>query len=211
VLGLLVTGAGVLAQDDGDATASAPRDPPNALDEFIDDVTSFSATFRQEVWDDGDELIETSTGRLSLLRPDRFRLTYETPYESLIVADGETLWMYDVDLEQVTRAPFDDGFSQTPAMLLSGDRSVSESFDVTQSYHLEGRDWVKLVPKEPGGDYASVLLAFAAGVPDRLEVVDGLNQTTLIEFSDIEVNPELERDFFEFEPPAGVDVIGGDR
>jgi outer membrane lipoprotein carrier protein len=197
------TTADTLAEADSIADASA-------LDAFIENVHSFTASFEQEVWTADQELLETSTGHLSLRRPDRFRLSYDTPYESLVVADGRTLWMYEVDLEQVTRAPLDDGLSQAPAMLLSGDEGISDNFDVAQTYRLADRDWVKLTPKQPGGDYSSVLIGFADGFPAELEVVDGLRQTTRIVFADVELNPELDDVEFEFVPPPGVDVIGGD-
>jgi outer membrane lipoprotein carrier protein len=204
LLGLPVSSAVVHAQDDAAAD-------PNALDAFIDSVQSFEAALHQEVWTADGELVETSDGRLFLERPDRFRLSYDTPYESLVVTDGKTLWMYDVDLEQVTRASLDEGLPATPAMLLSGDRGVADSFDVAETYSLDGRDWVKLIPKESGGDYTDVRIGFDAGLPRELEFVDGLNEVTRIQFSEIEVNPDLDAQLFEFTPPPGVDVLGGDE
>lgn len=182
----------------------------NALDAFIDDVETFSAAFSQETWTADDELVETATGTLSLQRPNRFRWSFRTPYEFLVVADGETLWMYDVELEQITRAHLEEELTATPAMLLSGERAASESFDVAQTYRIGELDWVKLVPKHAGTDYRDILIGFSNGLPEQLELVDGLSQVTRIQFSDIEVNKTLAGELFEFEPPEGIDVIGDD-
>jgi outer membrane lipoprotein carrier protein len=127
-----------------------------------------------------------------------------------VVADGEHLWMYDVELAQVTVAPLDETVGSSPAMLLSGDRSVREGFDVVQTYTEDGLEWVKLAPKTAGTDFTSVLIGFSGSAPQKLELVDGLNQVTRIEFANVKVNADLADAVFEFTPPAGVDVIGGE-
>ena len=66
-------------------------------------------------------------------------------------------------------------------MLLSGDRSVRDGFDVVETYTVDGLDWVKLEPKAAGTDFTSVLIGFNGTAPQRLELVDGLNQVTRIE------------------------------
>lgn len=180
------------------------------LEAFLSDVSSLTAEFRQELWTADQRLLQTETGTLSLHRPNRFRWTYREPTELTVVADGKQLWIYDVELAQVTVAPLDTTVESSPAMLLSGDRNVSDAFDVVQTYTLDGLDWVKLVPKRSGADFASVLIGFSGNVPQRLELVDGLNQVTRIDFADLIVNPAIDDGLFEFEPPAGVDVIGGE-
>ncbi len=124
-----------------------------------------------------------------------------------MVADGELIWTYDVELAQVTKAPLDESITSSPAMLLSGDRSISEGFDVEKTYALDGLDWVKLVPKADGSDFSSVSIGFDGHVPKRLEFTDGLNQTTRIDLDNVVVNPDLAAEVFEFEPPPGADVI----
>jgi outer membrane lipoprotein carrier protein len=95
-------------------------------------------------------------------------------------------------------------------MLLSGDRNVRDEFEVVQTYTAEGLDWVKLVPRVGGSDFASVMIGFSGTLPRRLELVDGLNQVTRIELDGLDVNPDLADDLFELDVPAGVDVIGGE-
>jgi outer membrane lipoprotein carrier protein len=200
------------------AAGSAGAQPPPgaaadgfaALEAFLDGVQRLTADFTQELYGTDQGLIETQTGTLALERPNRFRWSYREPTELVIVADGEKLWMYDVDLSQVTVAPLDETVGSSPAMLLSGDRGVRDAFDVVESYSRDGLDWVKLAPKAAGSDFASVLIGFEGPAPQRLELVDGLNQVTRIVLDNVVVNPDLPGDAFEFRPPAGVDVIGGE-
>ena len=196
------------------ATASAqPATEGNAgsaaiLETFLGDVHALTADFKQELWSADQRLLQTDTGTLSLQRPNRFRWIYAHPKQLTVVADGKRLWIYDVELAQVTVSPLDSTVESTPAMLLSGDRNVRDGFNVVQSEKLDGLDWVKLVPKQGGADFTSVRIGFKGKAPQRLELVDGLNQVTRIELTNLVVNPDLSDGTFEFEPPPGIDVIG---
>ena len=179
------------------------------LERFLRDVKTLSADFHQELWTADQRLLETENGTLSLSRPNKFRWVYTDP-KLEVVADGTHLWTYDVELKQATVAPFDDTVTSSPAMLLSGDNNVRDGFDVVETYTADGLDWIKLVPKVAGTDFASILIGFQGDVPQRLELVDGLKQVTRIEFANVAVNPTLDDSLFDFQPPAGVDVIGNE-
>ena len=200
---LVVAAQGASAQPERDA---ASRDFAT-LQAFLDGVQSLTADFKQEVWNADHELLQTESGSLALKRPNRFRWTYVEPTQLIVVADGAKLSIYDVELEQVTVAPF-DSVGTSPAMLLSGDRNVREQFEVVDAYNADGLDWVKLEPLAGGSDFASVLIGFDGTAPKRLELVDGLNEVTRIELDNLDVNPELADDVFNLEVPDGVDVLG---
>lgn len=204
--------AAALAQPtaaDSAGTRPASASPgTDALDDFLDNVQTLNAQFSQEIWTAEQELLESAVGTMALARPDRFYWHYETPVETIVVADGEALWMYDVELEQVSVTPLDEIAAANPALLLSGGEDLRERFEVERSYRMDDQDWVELVPKAAGGDFSSVLIAFRDGLPRQLELVDGLDQTTRIVFEDVEVNVAVDESLFEFEPPPGADVIG---
>jgi outer membrane lipoprotein carrier protein len=203
---LLSASSGAWSQDvAGGATATGGVD---ALESFIDEVGTLTADFEQQIWTSDRQLFESAAGTMSLKRPNRFFWHYQTPIETIVVADGEGLWMYDVELAQVSVTALADIAAASPAMLLSGDADLRDGFDVVQTYRLDGSDWIKLAPKAAGADFSSVLIGFNGGLPRHLEFVDGLDQTTRIDFSNVVVNAEIADDVFEFEPPAGADVIG---
>jgi len=190
------------AQPAGDAQAGLAT-----LEAFLDGVQSLTADFKQQIWSADQQLQQTETGTLSLKRPNRFRWTYVEPTQLIVVADGSQLSIYDVELEQVTVAPF-DSVGASPAMLLSGDRNVREQFEVVDTYPADGLSWVKLQPLGGGSDFTSILIGFDGTAPRRLELVDGLNGVTRIELDNLDVNPELADDVFKLEVPAGVNVLG---
>ncbi len=173
-------------------------------------MQSLTADFKQELWTADQRLLQTDTGSLSLKRPNRFRWTYDEPTELTIVADGERLWIYDVELAQVTVAPLDDTVGASPAMLLSGDRNVREEFEVVETYTADGLDWIKLDADAAAPISRRCSIGFNGTAPRRLELVDGLNQVTRIELDNLVVNPEIADGVFELDVPAGVDVIGGE-
>ncbi|HEY3519140.1 MAG TPA: outer membrane lipoprotein chaperone LolA [Gammaproteobacteria bacterium] len=189
------------------ASAQSAPDGIARLEAFLDGVHSLTADFKQELWTEDKRLQQTDTGSLSLKRPNRFRWTYEAPAELVIVADGEKLWIYDVELKEVTVTPFDDTVAASPAVLLSGDRNVREDFDVVQAYTLDALDWVKLEPRGTS-DFSSIAIGFSGMEPRRLELVDGLGQITRIELDNLVVNPEIADDVFKLDVPPGVDVNG---
>lgn len=188
--------------------APVPDADRGVLDAFLDEVQTLTADFEQEIRAADGRLLQTASGTVALSRPNRFRWVYDQPFEQWIIADGEYLWIYDVELEQATRAPIDDTVASTPAMLLSGDRAVREGFTVVESFERDSLSWVRLEPNLPGTDFRSVLIAFDGISPRRLELEDTLNQVTAIELSNVELNPKLRDRLFEFKPPRGVDVIG---
>lgn len=198
-----------LAQGVGAQPETTNEHGAATLQAFLSGVRSLTADFKQELYAPDERLLETQAGTLSLQRPNRFRWSYKKPTELLVVADGKRLWMYDMDLAQVTVSPLDDTVGSSPAMLLSGDRDVRDEFNVVQTFMRDGLEWVKLVPKTGAADFRSVTIGFEGTAPRRLELVDGLNQVTRIALANVVVNPELADSVFEFTPPAGVDVIGG--
>ena len=181
------------------------------LQNFLDDVRTLQAELYQELWDADEELVEIATGNLSLQRPNHFLWSYQSPIEQLILADGENLWIVDVELAQATVTPLTDIIEATPAMLLSGDQAVRDGFEVLESFAADGLSWVRLAPRIPGSDFRSVLIGFQDAELARLELIDGLDQTTRINFSEVLINQDLAEDLFSFDPPAGVDVIGEPR
>jgi chaperone LolA len=204
---LTAVAAGAAAQSSGsDDTAKGFA----TLETFLGGVRSLTADFTQELYSADKRLLETETGTFSLERPNRFRWSYVEPSELLVVADGEKLWMYDVELAQVTVAPLDESAASSPAMLLSGDRAIRETFNVVRTYTLDGVDWVKLAPKADASDFVSLLIGFRGNAPQQIELVDGLNQVTRIQFANVVVNPKLAATVFQFAPPPGVDVIGNE-
>ena len=179
------------------------------LDKFVAEVHSLTAEFRQEVQTDQEKLVDTGT--LSFERPNRFRWMSRKPNELVVVTDGKTMWQYDVELAQVTRAPVDESNDSSPASLLAGDRSARDRFDVLDTYRQDGLEWVKLAPKAADSGFASVLIGFDGLAPRQLQLVDSLNHVTTVALDKVVLNPALAASVFEFKAPPNVEVIGGER
>ncbi len=181
-----------------------------SLDEMLQGLQSMRGDFKQVLIDQGREVLERASGEMWIKRPGRFRLEYTAPYEQLYVADGEKVWMYDKDLEQVTVRPLDDALGTTPALLLTGSEPLSQRFVVTDEGRTEGLHWFELRPKQGDGAFDHLVLGLTdAETIEVMEMVDSFGQTTRLSFSQVERNVELPDAAFHFTPPAGVDVVGG--
>lgn len=175
-----------------------------ALEQYYQSVHSLRGEFEQVTKSDAGEIIETSHGTMEIQRPDRFRWSYSTPFEQEIVADGTKLWVYDIDLEQVTVRPLSEVLGVGPALLLSGDYTeLQKNFTIQTG---QG-GWIKLTPKRDDWDFQDIQLFMEKGVPRVIEVDTGLGQTTRLELSKLERNVSIDPSQFQFTPPPGVDVI----
>ena len=190
--------------------AEAEAVAPAQLRAFLAETVTLEARFSQVLLEVDSARTQVSEGRFYLHRPQRFRWDYTSPAPQLVVADGEHLWLFDPDLDQVTVRRLDDGLSSTPAMLLSGDAVFEDSFRVGAAYHEDGFDWVELAPVSEAADFSGVRVGFQSGQLASMELMDALGQTTVIRFSELRVNPPLDAALFQFTPPPGADVIRDD-
>ena len=188
---------------------SAPTyaDGPGDLQRFYNEIRSYSATFEQVVVDENLRLLEASSGEFSIERPGKFRWHYATPSEQLIIGDGRQVWIYDVELEQITHRKSDAAVSQTPAMLLSGEGNLDDSFILEDAGQDDGLDWVRMIPKSKDSGFTDVRIGFLKGKLQLLEMKDNFGQSTRMNFRNIKENLDIPEEIFTFDPPAGVDVI----
>lgn len=197
------------------------------LDRFFDGLRSFSADFTQTGTDSQGHPTQPATGRLLVLRPGRFRWEIHPQGEGagqLIVADGQNLWYYDRDLEQVTVKPEKAALSATPAMILSGGPQALTAFDIGAAREPpdaggsaassgaaappRGLEWVRVVPKAADADFREALLGFSGNTLRRMILKDKLGGTSVIAFQRAERNAPVSEGEVTFTPPAGADVIG---
>lgn len=187
----------------------ATADALERVEAYLGPLTTLSAEFSQVVRNRDGDIVDRSSGTLSLSRPNRFRWDYREPHEQTIVGDGRRLWLYDPDLEQVTVRTLEAGLGSTPAMLLSGGGKVGDAFAAIGTERVGAWTWQRLRPRDAEGDFESVSLAFdAKGELAGMELRDKLGQSTTLEFARVRRGVKLDDALFRFEPPPGADVIG---
>jgi chaperone LolA len=186
------------------ADAAAGREQ---LEQFITSTTAWQAEFQQEVYNEQEQLVEKAAGRFSLLRPGMFRWEYTAPWDQTIVADGERVWLYDADLEQVTIRSLAGGLSQTPAALLAGDVSALNAVTVVAVTGDDGISRLEMQNVDSNSDFERVTVLFRGSNLVGLELADRLGQITRIRFFSPVVNPDLSKADFELVVPDSVDII----
>jgi outer membrane lipoprotein carrier protein len=191
------------------ASAASAADANAVLERFARDLKGLDGRFVQRVFDANGELTEETRGRVALSVPRQFRWEYEAPFPQLIVADGDHVWVYDPDLEQVQVRKQSHEEQQSPLTALIDPTELARQFDVQAADATDGMDWVQLTPREPEtAQIASARLGFVDGSLSRMEMSDTLGQRTDIRFDGWRRNPDFSADTFRFDPPAGVDVVG---
>lgn len=187
-------------------TASYSESAGDLAQAKLNAMQSMTASFKQIVKAKKRE-VSRSSGTMALQRPGRFRWQTKQPMAQLVVADGQKMWVYDVDLEQVTVKAQEKGLGGTAALFLSGyDNTVTRDFDVTQA--MQGNVTVfDLHSKSSKANFQRIKLLFTEDILTGLEMYDQLGQTTFVTLSQIKVNPKLAESVFQFIPPKGVDVV----
>lgn len=197
--------------------ASAPlaiADGLKSLDSFMASTQAGQAEFTQVVTSpakDGKAArSKTSSGTFAFQRPGRFKFVYQKPFEQTIVADGQTLWLYDADLNQVTKRAQAQALGTTPAALLTSApdlKALRAEFTLEAAPAQDGLEWVVARPKGKDGQLQSVRVGFAGEQLAALDILDSFGQRSLIRFTGLHSNPALPATTFQFQPPAGADVL----
>jgi outer membrane lipoprotein carrier protein len=151
----------------------------------------------------------TSSGTFVFARPGKFIWSYEKPYEQVLQADGENLYVYDKDLNQVTVRKLGGALGASPAAILFGSNDLEQNFALRDAGVKGGIDWLELTPKARDTQFERVGIGFRDGNLEAMELHDVFGNVTLLTFSKIQKNPPLKPDTFKFAVPKGADVING--
>jgi outer membrane lipoprotein carrier protein len=179
------------------------------LDRFADGLQTLHARFEQQVISTDGAVQDRSEGEVWLRRPERFRWEYGGDFPELVVADGERVWIYDEMLEQVTVRDQGAASMDSPLTLLTDPDRLEEQFEVREMGQAEQMHLLELRARSQESEFERILLGLEAGLLKLMIMEDAFGLRTEIRFDEVEINPELDDELFYFEPPPGVDVIGG--
>ena len=196
-----------------DTAATALKD----LENFVKNTKSGRASFTQVVTSPAKEgqspKVKTSSGTFEFLRPNRFKFLYKKPFEQTIVSDGQTLWLHDVDLNQVTARKLAQVLNGTPAAVIAAAadlKGLEADFALTSLPEKGGLQWVQAVPKTKEGQLQNIIVGLRTTPKGSelaaLEILDSFGQRSVMTFNQFEVNPALASTGFQFKPPVGADV-----
>lgn len=189
------------------AVASA-ADPNAVVDRFTDGLAGLDGRFEQEVLGVDGELKERSSGTIALQVPRQLRWEYLEPFPQTIVADGEHLFVFDPDLEQVNVRRQLEEEQQSPLLALVDPEERERQFRLKDGGQREGLDWIELESKLEEAPIQRARLAFSGAELVRMDFSDSLGQSTRVRFSGWQRNPDFADGTFSFLIPAGVDVVG---
>jgi len=188
-------------------SANAAEKVINPLTDFFNKLDTLTADFEQEVHNSQLSSTEKASGKLWIDRPGKFRWNYVKPYEQQIVSDGKKLWVYDKDLEQVTVKPVNASMGNTPAVLLSDSKPITDTFRINVIGEKSGLNWIELLPLDEDAGFTAIRLGFKKKTLKEMLLEDNLGQRTRLSFSGLKKNKKLDTALFDFTPPDGVDVF----
>lgn len=175
----------------------------NELQNLLNYYQTYQADYTQTTYDSLQRLSQRASGRMMLMRPGKFRWETDMPEHQWIISDGNTLWIYDLDLQQATHQALSKHNAADPAILLSGKiNEVLKNFTV-----IKKDGWYDLRPNFALSSFKNVQLQFVNNQLTEVRVVDKLNQSSDFQFSNIQINAPINPALFQFSPPNGVQVL----
>jgi len=187
---------------------SFSQTPSEILQNKLDSFHSITANFVQRVFNADGTVLQKSDGNMSIKRPGKFRWNTDQPLKQLILTDGQKIWIFDQDLQQVTIKPFSKNIGQTPVLLLTSSHAyLNKSFNITQIKSTDNTQWFKLIPKDNNEIFSEIKIEFSGNILNKMQLDNQLGQKTEINFMNVVLNPSLDDNLFNFIPPKDVDVL----
>ena len=194
------------------AVLPAWADGLSSLEAFMRNAKTGKADFTQVVTAPAREgeapRTKKSEGTFEFERPGHFRFIYSKPFAQTLVADGKTLWLYDVDLQQVTARDQAQALGSTPAALVASSadiKALQKDFTLVSEPERDGLQWVLATPRTREGQLQSVRVGLKGEQLAALDILDSFGQRSMLTFSNVQTNGPAAS--FTFRPPAGVSVV----
>lgn len=185
----------------------------SALDQFKNFVATTKAAkgeFTQRIVktsSGGMKVSNVSSGSFLFARPGKFIWIYQKPYEQRLQADGEKLYIYDKDLNQVTVKKLGSALGSSPAAILFGSNDLEKNFTLKDGGAKDGMEWLQATPKTKDTTFDQIGIGLRNGVPAAMELRDSFGQVSLLTFTKFEKNPPIAENQFKFAVPKGADVF----
>ncbi len=185
----------------------AAIDTLEKLETYLRNLKTFTADFAQSIENEHSEVREISSGEVYVEKPLRFHWQYRYPYEQQLIADGQTLWIYDKDLEQVIIKPVQIAIKGAPASLLSDTTALRKNYHVKHLEVIDGISWFVLTPKNSSEEFKDFFMGFGEKSLEIMEIHDNFDQVTRIIFDNSTINAQIDASVFTFQPPSDADII----
>ena len=191
-----------------------------SLDQILDRVekkytdSEFSADFIQKSFLKAMDVIDEASGKVYIKYPGKMRWEYEKPVRQIFITDGEKLWVYrpDDNQVQVGNAPsfFKGGKG---ASFLSDISLIRQEFDISLKKGKQDENdpfyYLKLTPREKKLDITEILLMVSKKTFNVAQVIsiDLYGDENRIDLLNFKFGVNLDDSLFSFKIPQGADVI----
>ena len=189
------------------STGGFAQNSQKSLLDHLNAYQQLSGQFTQIISSEQNTKTQSSTGEFWISKPSQFRWHYTTPYIQKIISNGDKVWIYDEDLEQVSIKSASQAIGSSPLAIILGTQSLEKLFNVAALDDKEGLQWLQLTPKSEDSGFELMKLGFKQGVLSRMLLQDNFGQTTRLLFTNVVLTPVIDEQLFEFKVPEGVDVF----
>lgn len=196
--------------------AGSADEKAQKLDTIFAPVQLFRARFKQSYSAKIHGTKKNSEGILYVKKPGKLSLSYHDPNKNRAVSDGETLKVYEHDNKQmfvkkVKNTEYPGAFS----FILGKGLRQSFTFTFHKTSKWEGGAVLVGTPRTPNPGYKQVLFYVDdellekgdLGAIRRVLVIDAQGNRNRFDFVHAEQPDAIPDKWFQFEPPAGTEII----
>ncbi|WNO60911.1 outer membrane lipoprotein chaperone LolA [Rheinheimera sp. MMS21-TC3] len=183
-------------------TAKAEPTAAQALQQKLQQIDTFSAHFTQQVFDQQQQILQQAEGELNLKQPELFRFETTVPENNIFIGDGQSLWFYSAELEQLTIYDAAAEVNRTPFVLLtSNEPALWENFNVKQQ-----QQQFIISAKDSSSQVTELILIFNKTALSEMRVMDINQQLSVFKFNAVQLNIPLADSLFQFSPPEFTEI-----
>ncbi len=176
------------------------------LKQRLGELKTFKASFSQTVVDLQGQVLQSADGLLQLSQPNKLYWELFEPNESLLIADGDSLWNIDPFVEQATVFDQQQAIDSNPMVLLAQSTSDAwDKFSITLTADEQNTDF-RVEALSEDSQIAALIMSFVGNDLSKLTIIDRQQQTSTSLFSNIQQNIPIEASVFEADIPDGYDV-----
>jgi outer membrane lipoprotein carrier protein len=182
----------------------------DSLQKNYDATADFTADFRQETEVKNLNRTLKASGKLSFKRPGKMLWLYDEPKNQFVLADGNHLYFYQPEQNQVIKSPLKNAFrGDIPLSFLLGLGNLKKDFNATLKASEPNQNVLRLEPKGEAGGYSEILIGVSKPAADILwvSVRDAANNLTTLRFSNMRKGVGLKDSLFQVQIPKGADVV----
>ena len=177
------------------------------INDYLSGINTLKAEFKQTIYSSSKEAIDYSEGLIWLKKPEQILWEFQRPNIKKIIVDGESVSIYDANLNQLLIVPYTDQYQSSLASILINNENLEAFYEIHSKINDDGFYLITLFQKKDDSLFTKIEISISEMLIHTIKLWDSSGQSIAIVLENIEMNISLPDSSFKFMPPKGVDIF----